>query len=53
MKCGVLTPASRDDSRSFASHLEGNVIRGLAKWILILSSLGKIGYMSAPHRLLN
>ena len=51
MKCGVLTQASRDDIRSFASHLEGNVIRVLAKWILILSSLRKIGYMPAAHRL--
>jgi hypothetical protein len=53
MKCEFLTQASRDGIRSFASHLEGNVIRVLAKWILIVSSLRKIGYIPAPHRLLN
>jgi len=53
MKCGVLKQASRDDIRSSASHLEGNLIRVLANWILILSSLRKNGYMPVPHRLLN
>jgi len=53
MKCGVFTQASRDDIRSSASHLEGNLIKVLANWILILSSLRKMGYMSAPHQLFN